>query len=293
MAWRLARSLQQLQRELDQRFPRRVKPDWTIGDPAHRARASDHNPRADGVVCAIDVRGRDTAAWLFDHLRRARDARVKYIIFNRQIVSSTNSPWTVRSYGGSNPHADHIHISVGRGPDGRSTGPVDDASPWGITSASSPAPSPPPATGGSVLRRGSRGKAVRDWQTILRGAGHQLAADGIFGPATEQATRAFQAKLGVTADGIVGPQTRAAVDRLFRYLAGQQAPAFPGTVRMGDRGAAVRTWQQALAGRGYQLVVDGIFGPATNHVVRDWQRNHGLAVDGIAGPATWRSLTGG
>lgn len=67
-------------------------------------------------------------------------------------------------------------------------------------------------------------------------------------------------------------------------------PAYPGTVRMGDVGTAVRVWQEQLTRRGYIIVVDGIFGPATNHVVRDWQYNHGLVVDGICGPATWHSL---
>lgn len=73
-------------------------------------------------------------------------------------------------------------------------------------------------------------------------------------------------------------------------------PAYPGLVRMGDRGQAVRTWQRELNARGgyaagpHRLVVDGIFGPATHHVVRDFQSKRGLVVDGIAGPATWHAL---
>ena len=73
-------------------------------------------------------------------------------------------------------------------------------------------------------------------------------------------------------------------------------PAYPGVVRMGDRGQAVRVWQRELNARGgygagpHRLVVDGIFGPATHHVVCDFQRKRGLVVDGIAGPATWHAL---
>jgi hypothetical protein len=67
-------------------------------------------------------------------------------------------------------------------------------------------------------------------------------------------------------------------------------PPYPGTVRMGDMGVAVRIWQGQLIRRGYRINADGIFGPATNHVVRDWQHNHGLVVDGICGRATWHSL---
>ena len=73
-------------------------------------------------------------------------------------------------------------------------------------------------------------------------------------------------------------------------------PAYPGVARMGDRGAAVRVWQRELNARGgygagpHRLVVDGIFGPRTHHVVCDFQSKHRLVVDGIAGPATWHAL---
>lgn len=68
-------------------------------------------------------------------------------------------------------------------------------------------------------------------------------------------------------------------------------PAFPGTVRMGDRGHAVAVWQHELVyRRGYQLVVDGVFGAATNHVVWHFQSTHGLVADCVAGPATWHAL---
>ena len=36
--------------------------------------------------------------------------------------------------------------------------------------------------------------------------------------------------------------------------------------------------------------LDGIFGPATQNAVREYQRTRGLAVDGIVGCNTWRSL---
>jgi putative chitinase len=57
-----------------------------------------------------------------------------------------------------------------------------------------------------VLRAGSRGDNVRVLQGKLG-----LAADGIFGPGTEAAVRAFQQGHGLGADGIVGAATWAAL----------------------------------------------------------------------------------
>lgn len=62
-----------------------------------------------------------------------------------------------------------------------------------------------------ILRRGSTGDEVRRWQRFL--VGQELMrtrADGLFGPLTEKATRAFQRKVGGAADGVVGPATYAA-----------------------------------------------------------------------------------
>jgi putative chitinase len=65
-----------------------------------------------------------------------------------------------------------------------------------------------PATGGadmnSVVRRGSRGETVAAVQARLG-----LAADGDFGPGTEQALKNWQAANGLTPDGIAGPATLA------------------------------------------------------------------------------------
>lgn len=63
----------------------------------------------------------------------------------------------------------------------------------------------------SVLRRGARGETVRALQTALTAQGHALSPDGIFGPATERAVRAFQARNGLAVDGIAGPATIAAL----------------------------------------------------------------------------------
>jgi hypothetical protein len=59
------------------------------------------------------------------------------------------------------------------------------------------------------------------------------------------------------------------------------------TVRRGDRGDAVRVLQEELGAS----EVDGIFGPRTEALVRQFQRDRGLVPDGIVGPKTWAAMT--
>ena len=61
---------------------------------------------------------------------------------------------------------------------------------------------PPRAKVTGVVKKGSRGDAVKQIQRKLN-----LAADGIFGSGTEAAVKKWQAEHGLVADGIVGPQT--------------------------------------------------------------------------------------
>lgn len=62
-----------------------------------------------------------------------------------------------------------------------------------------------------MIKRGSKGKSVKIWQIILG----NVTVDGDFGPATEAATRKWQAARGLESDGIVGPKTwRAGIDTL-------------------------------------------------------------------------------
>ena len=65
----------------------------------------------------------------------------------------------------------------------------------------------------TLLRRGARGDEVMALQTALTARGYPLAADGIFGPATEAAVKVFQARNGLAADGVAGPLTLAALGR--------------------------------------------------------------------------------
>ncbi len=67
------------------------------------------------------------------------------------------------------------------------------------------------------------------------------------------------------------------------------------TIRSGDKGDAVKRAQRALRRTpNLSVVVDGVFGPATQQAVKDFQSSSpSLAVDGIVGPATWSALPDG
>jgi peptidoglycan hydrolase-like protein with peptidoglycan-binding domain len=125
-----------------------------------------------------------------------------------------------------------------------------------------------------LLRYGSRGAAVAKVQRVLG-----ITADGIFGPQTRRAVRAFQKRHDLLVDGIVGPQTQAALAR-ERASGGQSS-----LLKLGSRGAAVAALQ-----RGLGIAADGIFGPQTRRAVRTFQAEHKLTVDGIAGPQTLTAL---
>lgn len=116
----LASSLKQLRSQIDAQWPGRSKAsDGWIGDAAHQATKSDHNPDGRGVVWAIDVtddpvRG-PRGGTLAEKLRLSRDPRIKYVIWNRKMFSSYPAhgvdAWTWRPYSGANPHK-HVHVSA-------------------------------------------------------------------------------------------------------------------------------------------------------------------------------------
>ena len=117
----------------------------------------------------------------------------------------------------------------------------------------------------SIVKRGMRGAPVKRLQERLG-----IAADGIFGSATEKAVRDFQKSAGLAVDGIAGPDTFTALGLNELVL-----------LRVGTRGDTVRKLQEALG-----IDADGKFGPATEKAVKAFQMANGLEVDGLAGPET-------
>lgn len=58
-----------------------------------------------------------------------------------------------------------------------------------------------------VLKKGAKNDTVRALQALLVGYGSDIQVDGIFGPATDKALRAYQKSNGLAVDGIAGPAT--------------------------------------------------------------------------------------
>jgi len=150
---------------------------------------------------------------------------VHELIWNRRIATPTRG-WAWRSYSGVNPHTDHVHVGLGwRTAAGPTALTVDalirlEAIPPGRGSAPPPSRPAPPAGGGRpptglppTVKRGSRGAVVLDLQRRLNrwSAAHdrpeRLKVDGILGPRTDAAVRAFQRMTLLAADGVVGPKT--------------------------------------------------------------------------------------
>lgn len=132
--WRLARSLQILRDQIDRAHPDRSKAsDGTIADKRHEGIRSDHNPDARGIVLAMDITNDPQheahAALICEAIRRSRDPRVAYIIYNRFMLRSyvkQHVPaWMWATYTGPQPHDRHFHISV-------TSAGADDPALWAI-----------------------------------------------------------------------------------------------------------------------------------------------------------------
>lgn len=207
----LATSLATFRATINEAFPHRDKSsDGWIGDKAHQARKSEHNPDNKGCVHAIDVdiddgdNGRDLAREIL--AAAIGHKAVWYVIYNGIIYSRTYN-WKARKYTGSNAHKEHVHISI------LLTEAAEKDTTLRLVKTAKPTPWGPlygGVAGTRVIRRWSRGNDVRQLQDVLNKwypKRPQLVEDGEFGPSTEQTVRYMQKAAKLKVDGIVGPVT--------------------------------------------------------------------------------------
>lgn len=131
MAWVLTKNLIAFRNQLNAIAPKRDKTsDGSIGDAAHQAEVSGHNPdetanseckdsdstnevRAIDVDKDLNVPGltmEDIVQHLLKLARTGKLSVIRYIIYNRRIWSAS-SGWVQKAYTGSNPHDKHMHLS--------------------------------------------------------------------------------------------------------------------------------------------------------------------------------------
>lgn len=175
MSWRTAKSLLVLRDEVNALAPRRSRiSDGAVGDTAHGARTSRHNPNRYGVVTALDLThdpkgGCDIHAIARQVAKNPHD-QLAYIISNRQIASKDQG-WRWRRYSGSNPHTIHAHFAVGVGPDSRPEPPYDSTASWGIS---------------TVTEDAAMEELITGIQEAVKDAGQDPGPiDGAWGPRTQ------------------------------------------------------------------------------------------------------------
>lgn len=176
MAYFLAPSLVQLRNEVNAAHPGRSKAsDGWVGDTAHAARKSDHNPdyAAGGIVRALDIThaGIDKARLLAVAIA---NPSTEYVIQDWKIYTRS-SGFRAARYTGSNGHTVHTHISI------RHTAAAAAAKPWGYSGgAVGPAPTPPAGgvsfeqvVAGVIAGRYGNGPAR---EAAVNATGHSYAA---------------------------------------------------------------------------------------------------------------------
>ena len=155
---------------------------------------------------------------------------------------------------------------------------------------------------GATFHPGDRGDQIAAIQNALVRNGSDIAVDGDYGTGTQEAVKAFQERHGLDVDGIVGAQTYEAlmgaampenvsshfIEKKAIKNKGKENLMFP----LVTADNAISVVQQALANKGYNLDVDGVFGVGTEQAVRKFQADNGLDVDGVVGKATFYALTG-
>ncbi|MEC8522549.1 MAG: peptidoglycan-binding protein [Actinomycetota bacterium] len=142
------------------------------------------------------------------------------------------------------------------------------------------------------LRPGALGDSVAALQRRLLDIGITVrgGVDGVFGPATAQALKAFQDQRGLDKTGIVDEVTAVALSKDSSEVESYGSTTGYGVY--GEGGSRVLSLQTALTQAGITLRggADGWFGSATSAAIMKFQRREGLQVTGVVNNQTAERL---
>lgn len=253
MSWFLNASLSSWRDFINSSYPKRSKTsDGTIGDTAHAASVSEHNPDRDGSVDAYDCDvnllgstdpdGNAAEDAAMESLKREfeRQPFAQLWIHNGKIANRDIGNWKVRDYSGKNKHNHHIHFQ------------------------SKP----------SAEKQTYKGRRT----------------DRIVDAVNTSSTTSVPVKPAVISKPAPPKTSKPSVVK-------SSAPAFPpvaGGAYSIKNGSVYRKGvllaQQQLRARGWKVDTDGYFGPGTEKIIEQFQKEKKLTVDGKLGPLTWRAI---
>ena len=138
-----------------------------------------------------------------------------------------------------------------------------------------------------MLKPGDRGELVTSVTTTLNRLGFLSEISDNFDTQVSEAIRAFQQARGLSVSGLIDSPTEKALEEA-RWKLGDRSLQIQQPHMRGDDVASL---QSRLVEMGFNPGrVDGIYGPATENAVKDFQKSVGTKVDGICGPGTVISL---
>ena len=172
-----------------------------------------------------------------------------------------------------------------------------------------------PSYPGSPLRLGSSGEGVLTVQGALNRIARNYPAspkispvDGLFGPGTEDAVKAFQRIFSLTPDGVVGSATWYQIIAIYVAVTklaelGSEGQRYqvvsyniPGVLSLGSTGEYVEKLQYMLSVLSQFIPeipapnIDGIYGIDTRDSVLAFQRYADLTPSGLVGASTWNAI---
>ena len=235
---RLVKAGVTLRDQINEKWPKRDKrSDGWIGDRAHQARKSDHNPDKDGWVHAIDIDENFGPGWkkgttakefadqLIQYAREGKDnGRLKYVVYENRIASGTyrDKYWVWRK--GNWGHTQHIHVSFTDKAerDGSKFDlpifrdePEFETSVGDLVAEAQEPVTGMPYPGVAFVQWGKRNDYVKAMQAqlIARGFDIEFGASGNYFHETRDAVKEFYKSIGLTSNGRkMGPK---AWNRLF------------------------------------------------------------------------------